>query len=62
MNRTPNAIWYHTTMHYQASVSYVNDAYRYEIHDRCTGHRVAMASLKTLAAAKSDVFSTLNQR
>lgn len=55
--RTPYAIWFQSIPGYQASISLVNDLYRYEIFEQVTGDRIAMESRATLAQAKADVFT-----
>ena len=56
-SRTPYAIWFQSIPGYQASISLVNDLYRYEIFEQATGDRIAMGSRGTLARAKADVFT-----
>jgi hypothetical protein len=55
--RTPYAIWFQSIPGYQASISLVNDLYRYEIFEQASGDRIAMASRETLEQAKADVFT-----
>lgn len=54
--QTPQAIWFQSIPGYSASISVVNHLYRYEVFEVSTGHRVRMASHRTLIKAKSSVF------
>jgi len=57
--RTPYAIWFQRNDFLEASISVVNDLYRYEIFDRVTGKRLYMDSRLTLADAKLAVFDLI---